>query len=228
MQTTNLVVVAHPDDEILGIGATGAKLVRQGEVVQALILCGNVDARTLRPKDADLASDLARANEAVGFEMPVLGDFPNIRMNSVPHIELVQFMEEHLAKIGPLRVFTHHPADLNDDHRQVSRACLAAFRLFQRRADVVPPRSLHFMEIQSATDWCLDPTLSGFRPNLYVEIADELDRKLEALSCYRNVMRDYPHSRSDEAIRGLAAVRGAQSGQLYAEAFQTVFRREFS
>ena len=226
MKKTNLIVVAHPDDEILGFGATGAKLAGFGEIIQPVILCGNVHARGRRPSDTELAEDIAKANNVVGFEDPALGEFPNLRMNTIAQIEIVEFIEASIARYSPHRVFTHHPADLNDDHRQVARACLAAFRLFQRRPDVGPPQSIHYMEIQSATDWAIDTTLSQFSPNLFVEIGEYLDTKLEALSCYRNVMRDFPHPRSDEAIRGLAAYRGAQGGQKYSEAFETVMQRD--
>ena len=53
----------------------------------------------------------------------------------------------------------------------------------------------------------------------------KLSKKLEALDAYRGVKRDYPHPRSAQAIEGLAAYRGAQSGCNYAEAFQVAFRR---
>ncbi|ANY18929.1 hypothetical protein A6F68_00394 [Tsuneonella dongtanensis] len=79
------------------------------------------------------------------------------------------------------------------------------------------------MEIPSATDWSF-PTLGpAFEANEYVGIDDTLDTKLAALACYRKVMRPFPHPRSEEAIRGLAAVRGAECGLGHAEAFQTVF-----
>lgn len=224
MAQINLVVVAHPDDEILGFGATGAKLAAGGEVVQPIILCGNVDARTRRPTNEQLYADMLAANRAVGFAEPVLGEFPNIRMNSVDHLDLVQFIEKQVAAFQPQRIFTHHPADLNDDHKQVCRATLAAARLFQRRDDVTPLESLHLMEVPSSTDWGFPAAENNaFVPNLFVEVGDFLDRKLEALGCYSNVMRPFPHSRSVEALRGLAAVRGAQCGLGYAEAFQTVF-----
>jgi LmbE family N-acetylglucosaminyl deacetylase len=223
----NLVVVAHPDDEILGFGAAGAKLVEDGEIVQPVLLCANVDARNQRPRDSELAADIEAANETAGFRAPILGDFPNIRMNTVPHIEIVQFIEAQIEQFTPTRVFTHHPADLNDDHRQVSRACLAASRLAQRRKQQEVVKSLHLMEILSATDWVLDASARRFEPNLFVEVGKHVDTKLRALACYRNVMRNYPHPRSEEAIRGLAAIRGAQSGQQFAEAFQTVFQRDF-
>lgn len=226
MTIVNLVIVAHPDDEILGFGAAGAKLIEDGEIVQPALLCANVDARSQRPRDTELAADIEAANETVGFRAPILGDFPNIRMNTVPHIEIVQFIEAQIEKFGPTRVWTHHPADLNDDHRQVSRACLAASRLAQRRMQSPALKSLHFMEILSATDWALDASARRFEPNLFIEVDKHVDTKLRALACYRNVMREYPHPRSEEAIRGLAAIRGAQSGQLFAEAFQTVFQRD--
>lgn len=219
----NLVVVAHPDDEVLGIGAAGAKFSHRGEIVQPIFLCGDVDVRTLRPTNEELAADIEKACRIVGFEMPTLGNFPNIRLNTVPHLELVQFVEKQIERYEPTRIFTHHPADLNDDHNFVSRATLAAARLAQRRKDVRPIRSLHFMEILSSTDWAFPHVRGAFQPTDYVEIGEFLDTKLAALESYRNVMRPFPHSRSREVVRGLAAVRGGESGLRYAEAFQTIF-----
>ena len=226
MSKMNLVVVAHPDDEILGFGAAGAKLAKQGEVVQPVILCGNVDARNKRPSDEELYADMQQANEMVGFRSPVLGSFPNIKMNTVDHLSMVQFVEKQIVEFQPQRIFTHHPSDLNDDHLHVSRACAAASRFFQRRDDIAPLESLHFMEIQSSTDWSFKTGSDAFHPNLFIDIEHELDDKLRALACYRNVVRKFPHPRSEEALRGLAAYRGGQSGQKYSEAFQTIFMRE--
>jgi len=221
----NLVVVAHPDDEILGFGATGAKLAAAGEVVQPLILCGRVDARTQRPTDQQLFEDMLAANQKVGFCRPALGDFPNLRMNSVDHLDIVQFIEAKVMEFRPDRIFTHHPTDLNDDHKQVSKACMAAARLFQRRDDLPPLEMLALMEIPSSTDWSFAAVESEtFRPDTFIPVGDYLDAKLEALSLYRSVMRPFPHPRSKEVLLGLAAVRGAQSGLGMAEAFQTIFR----
>lgn len=222
-----IVVVAHPDDEILGFGATGAKLVREGSIIQPVILCGNVDVRHKRPSDNELYQDMISANQILGFEEPVLGNFPNIRMNNVDHLDIVQFIEKQILKFRPVRIFTHHPSDLNDDHCQIAKACMAASRYYQRRKDIPALKSLSFMEIQSATDWGFEASGDSFKPNHYVEITEEIDLKLKALACYRNVMRDFPHPRSLEAIKGLAAYRGGQSGQKYSEAFQTIFQQGF-
>lgn len=221
----NLVVVAHPDDEILGFGGTGAKLAAAGETVQPVILCGSVDARTRRPTSTQLFSDVTEANRTAGFNQPVLGDFPNIRMNTIAHLSLVEFIEAQVLEFQPHRIFTHHPADLNDDHKQVCWAAATAARLFQRRSGVQPLDSLHLMEVPSSTDWGFPAAEGkGFIPNTFVEIGGYIDLKIEALSCYTNVMREFPHPRSPEALRSLSAVRGAQCGLGFAEAFQTIFQ----
>lgn len=226
MSFLNLIVVAHPDDEILGIGATGTKLVSRGEEVQALILSGKVEARESKPSKKELISDIHKANNFLGFNRPTVGDFPNIRMNNVDHIDLVKFIEDAIEELNPHRIFTHHPFDLNDDHYHVSKACLAASRFFQRKSEKSNFLSLHYMEIQSSTDWSYQGSGLSFSPNLYVEIDDFLENKIQALNLYKGVMREFPHPRSHEAIKGLAAYRGGQSGQSYSEAFQTVFSKE--
>lgn len=226
LSNLNLIVVAHPDDEILGFGGTGVKLVNDGEIVQPIILCGNVDVRNHRPTDEELYQDMCAANRELGFAEPVLGTFPNIKMNTVPHIEVVQFIERQIEAFKPTRIFTHHPGDLNDDHVQVSRACQAAARLYQRRPDIPALQSFYFMEILSSTDWAFPTTGENFIPSTFIEIDEEgLDKKIKALRHYRNVMRQFPHPRSNEILQGLAAYRGGQSGLNYAEAFQLVFQQ---
>lgn len=218
-----LIVVAHPDDEVLGCGATGAALAAAGHSVRACFLSSHAEARGGRPVGDELASDMRTAQAQLGFGGPFLGEFPNIRMNTVPHIELVRFIETALEASGAQVVFTHHPADLNDDHVQTARACMAASRLFQRRNDIAPLRRLYFMEISSSTDWSFPAAGSQFAPDTFVATGNWLDRKLAALRAYRGVMRPYPHPRSEEAVRALAVQRGSQAGLAGAEAFQTAF-----
>ena len=220
-----LIVVAHPDDEVLGCGGTASLLASQGCEVRACILSSGVDARSQRPTDQELLDDIDSARRKLGMGQPILGDFPNIKLNVVPHIELVQFIEDAIRQSEADIIFTHHPGDLNVDHECTSRACQAACRLFQRKDGIRRLRSLHFMEVLSSTDWAFEGSSVRFNANTYVEIGEEhLGRKIEALRAYRKVIRDYPHPRSEEVLRGLAAYRGGQAGVRFAEAFQTVFR----
>lgn len=221
-----LIVVAHPDDEVLGCGGTMYKLAAKGNVVDVCILSGKAAARTRRPSDDELRADEDASMQALGVSAVYRADFPNIQFNTVPHLSLVQFIEKTMLVAKPDVLITHHPADTNNDHVHTSLATQAALRLFQRREDVSPVSSLYFMEVPSATDWSVNHAEHAFRPDTFFEIGkDGLAKKLAALAMYRGVMRPFPHPRSDEVITGLAAVRAGQSGYCYAEAFETAFRR---
>ncbi len=221
-----LIVVAHPDDEVLGAGATIKKLSDEGHRVDLCILCTDANARAFRPSDEELNNDLDESAAMLGIHRKYEASFPNIKMNNVNHLELVQFIEKAIADSEPDVVITHHPADTNNDHMHTSMACQAAIRLFQRRPEMKPLGEFWFMEVLSSTEWSVNTSMNRFVPNTYVEVGRErIDTKLRALATYRGVMRDYPHPRSDEAIVGLAAYRGAQSGCHFAEAFECVLRR---
>jgi N-acetylglucosamine malate deacetylase 1 len=223
-----LVVVAHPDDEVLGAGATMYKLVQEGHSVNVCILSGEVSARQFRPTSDELNEDVQSSMNILGVDKVITGDFPNIEFNNSGHLKLVQFIEKAIIETKADVVFTHHSADLNNDHLHTSLACQAAVRLFQRRNDVKPLKELLFMEVPSSTEWGLNKAMNQFSPNTFIEVGEKsVDKKIEALSMYRGVMRDFPHPRSKEAIKGLAAYRGGQSGMFYAEAFESVFRRGF-
>lgn len=220
-----LIVVAHPDDEVLGCGATTAALASAGLSVRSCILSGEVEARQRRPAVPDLLEDTRRAQATLGAGDPYLGSFPNIRFNTVPHLELVQFIEHAILDSGATTIFTHHPLDLNNDHLHTSLACQAAARLFQRRSGVPHLQGLYFMEVLSSTDWAM-PGRGAFQPDTFFSLSEaDVDRKIEALRCYRGVMREPPHPRSEEILRGHARWRGAQAGVALAEAFQTAFHR---
>ncbi len=219
-----LVVVAHPDDEVLGFGGTASVLTSAGLRVGACILSGTVNARTNRPAVHELHSQAAAANKALGMDDPVMGEFPNIAFNTVAHLELVQFIEKTIREREVTHLFTHHPGDLNDDHLHTSRACQAAARLSQRQRGLSALRGLYYMEILSSTDWAFSGG-NAFRADTYMPIASSgVSRKLEALGCYSNVLRPHPHPRSEETVRALARVRGSEAGVDHAEAFQTAFR----
>jgi LmbE family N-acetylglucosaminyl deacetylase len=223
-----LIVVAHPDDEVLGAGATIFKLSSEGHQIDVCIMSGNVEARKNRPDLNELDQDVQSSLDILGVRNTIKGGFPNIKFNNVNHLELVQFIEKAIVDSGADIVITHHPADTNNDHLHTSIATQAAIRLFQRNPKIKPIKELLFMEVPSSTEWSVNKAMNLFNPNLFIEVGKEaVEKKVHALSLYRGVMRPYPHPRSNEFIKGLAAYRGGQSGTYYAEAFESVFRRGF-
>lgn len=218
-----LVVVAHPDDEVLGAGATIHKLTQEGNNVAVAIMSGHAAARA--NISATLKDDEANAMRIMGVKKVYHADFPNIKMNTVAHLDLVQFIEGCIEDWKAEAIITHHPSDTNIDHQETSHAANAACRLFQRKEGVPRLKEFLYMEAPSSTEWTLDSSENRFLPNTFVEIGEEgIAKKIEALSVYAGVMRPYPHPRSEEALKGLAAYRGSQAGVNYAEAFETVFR----
>lgn len=221
----HLFVVAHPDDEVLGAGATIHKLINNGHSVAIAIMCGEVTAR--QQLSLSLSEDEAEAMSILGVKKVYHSSFPNIKMNTVPHLELVRFIELCIEDWQAEAIFTHHPSDTNNDHVMTSYAAQAASRLFQRKKGVPQLREFVYMEVPSSTEWSFDSSANRFSPNMFEEIGREgILVKIKALEAYKGVMRSYPHPRSNEALEGLAAYRGVQSGCNYAEAFECVFRSE--
>lgn len=219
-----LVVVAHPDDEVLGAGATIHKLIAEGNNVAVAIMVSQAAAR--KDLSSTLSTDEAEALSIIGVTKTYHANFPNIRMNTVPHLDLVQFVEKCIEDWNAEAIITHHPSDTNNDHIQTSYAVQAASRLFQRRENLPAVKRLLYMEVPSSTEWSFDTSANRFSPNYFVEIGKNgVELKMQALSAYKGVMRPYPHPRSNEALEGLAAYRGVQAGCNYAEAFECAFMR---
>lgn len=224
MTMNYLVVVAHPDDEVLGAGATINKLIQAGHKVAVAIMVSQAAAR--KDLSVSLSDDEKEAFGVMGVTKAYHANFPNIKMNTVPHLELVQFVEHCIEDWNVDAIITHHPSDTNNDHVQTSYAVQAACRLFQRRENIPTLKQLLYMEVPSSTEWSFDTTANRFTPNYFVEIGKEgIEVKIKALSAYKGVMRPYPHPRSVEAMEGLAAYRGAQAGCNYAEAFECAYMR---
>lgn len=131
-----LFVVAHPDDEVLGAGATIYKLIKDGNHVAVCTMANHAAARS--NISATLAEDQNTAMGLLGVTKVYHGDFPNIQMNTIPHLKLVQFIEGCIEAFQANAIVTHHPSDTNNDHVMTSYAAQAASRLFQRKEGIAP------------------------------------------------------------------------------------------
>jgi LmbE family N-acetylglucosaminyl deacetylase len=217
-----LVVAAHPDDEVLGCGATIAKHAKAGDRVHIVILAEGVTSRderrdrSLREDDlAGLAGCARRAREILGAASVELHDFPDNRMDCVDLLDIVKVIESHVSRCSPEIVYTHHPGDVNVDHRRVHEAVITACRPFPCQT----VKTLLFFEVASCTEWQMPGSAPPFLPNWFVETSDTLPDKMLALAAYGSEMRPWPHARSLEAVEHLARWRGATVGVAAAEAF---------
>lgn len=219
-----LVVVAHPDDETIGMGGTIARHVHEGHKVFAISMTNGVGSReTTKTEEIHARFDSANsAAEILGFTWLGHADFPDNALDSAPLLEIAKFIEKFKKKEKFDLVYTHSTADLNVDHRIVCQAVLTAFR---------PQPNEYWSEIRvfetsSATDYGHLSISRPFLPNVFVNIERYWDKKSKALEAYKSELRDYPHSRSKAGLECLARVRGSSVGVMMAEAFEIVRKIE--
>jgi LmbE family N-acetylglucosaminyl deacetylase len=216
-----LAVVAHPDDEILGCGATLRRLADAGHNIFSCILCSAAGERFNRPSADRLKQVAKKASKLIGVADSLEYDFANIQFNVVPHIEIVRAVEAAITKYKPAWIFTHHPGDLNIDHRVCYEATMAAAMLPQRLSSELSPtmiEKIFLFEILSSTDWA-PPMGEAFRPNSFFDVRATFEAKMNALDAFEGALKSAPHSRSHENVRRLGMLRGAQVGIEIAEAF---------
>ena len=220
-----LVVVAHPDDEVLGCGGTLSKYLAQGKVVRVVILAEGSSCRWDRLSVACEAS-LAAIQQRRGFAekaMAVLGvndvvfhELPCGRLDQVPIIDLGKIVEAHIRDFKPDTVFTHSGDDANSDHRTTFNAVITATRPLPGSC----VRTVFTMEILSSSEWRFIET---FHPNYFVDIEGHLEAKTQAFDCYSLTEgQAFPHPRCEEGLRVQACMRGMQVGLRHAEAFHLV------
>lgn len=218
---TVLVVVAHPDDEVLGCGGTIARLAKEGRKVHVLQLADGESSREMsEPVRVDefvqkRVSAAQQACEIMGCASLECMGLPDNRLDRLELLDIVKMIEQHVDRHQPTTVFTHHSGDVNIDHRIVHEAVLVACRPLPGH----PVRELIFFEVPSSTEW--RPPASGqpYLPNLFMDISEVLPVKLQAMQAYASELRQFPHPRSLRAIEALAQWRGATVGVAAAEAF---------
>ena len=216
--TAVLVVCAHPDDEVLGMGATIALHVRNGDDVR--VVCVTDGSSSQYPGDAgtrDRKKDEAvRAAAELGVEDYVHLDLPDMRLDTVPHVELNRVVEEHVRDVRPSVVYVTHP-DVNRDHRALFDSVAVAARPTPGQ----PVRRLLTFAPTSSIEWT-PPALNWFVPNWFVDVTATFEQKIAAFACFATEQRDFPHPRNERALRAHAQFHGASVGCEYAEPFVLV------
>jgi N-acetylglucosamine malate deacetylase 1 len=224
--STCLIIAAHPDDEILGVGGTAARHVRGGGRVEVLIVAEGATSRTAARDTVASAGELDALRKAarqaaaeLGTQPPRFMGLPDNRLDSLDLLDLVKAIEAVVNDVCPDVVYTHHAGDLNSDHGLVQRAVLTACRPLPG----TKIRAIYGFETVSSTEWGRG---EAFVPTRYVAVEGEMPAKLAALRHYKGEMRPFPHARSLEAVEALARLRGAQAGVAAAEAFTVLLEVE--
>jgi LmbE family N-acetylglucosaminyl deacetylase len=210
-----VVVAAHPDDEVLGAGATLARHVRAGDDVHAVVLADGAMSRYEAHMVGELQSGGVAAARHIGFSSVRFESFPDQRLDQVAIVDLTQHVENVLADLQPDVVYTHFRGDVNADHKLVAQAVWTACRPYR----MPNLRLIAAFETPSSTEWCCPVDGVAFRPTLFVDVTETIECKLSAMACYESELREYPHPRSLQALRERASYWGSTVGCMAAEPF---------
>lgn len=214
---TVLVIAAHPDDEILGAGATFAKLLACGHAVHALVVCEGETVRfTSQGRDVDQQDHARKAASVIGFTSFQCLRMKDQGLDTYSQIDLNQRLEDIIDELRPSVVYTHFSGDINRDHQVVHDSVMVATRPCR---DFI--RQVLAFETPSATGlW----TKHCFNPDTFEVVTDTLDIKLRAMACYETESPEFPHPRSIDALRHRARYWGNIIYRPAAEAFVTLRR----
>ena len=216
-----LVVAAHPDDEVLGMGGTIAKYASQGAEVAVLIVTdGSTSQYHDNPKLQEILKNKQEETrnccKTLGVQHIFYGNLPDMKLDVMPHIEINKVIETVVDNFQPTMVFTHFYGDVNKDHRMVHEATLVACRPTANQC----VKKLFLYTVPSSTEWNVQTTENVFLPNWYEDISgDYAEKKYKAMEFYKTELREYPHPRSTQYLRIADSAEGNRVGLLVAESF---------
>lgn len=218
-----LMIAAHPDDEIMGAGATMAMHVSQNDEVRCIILGEGQTSRYNNRCEVSsevldrLHNDTIEASKFIGFSKVYFANFPDNRFDRVDLLDIIKYVENIIKEYKPDIVYTHYSGDLNIDHQLTFKAALTATRPF----GTYTVKELYTFSTLSSTEWNFGYG-NTFRPNYFIDIEEYMDKKINAMKCYKSELCQFPHPRSIEGIRLQAKNFGIVIGKNYAEAFMII------
>lgn len=213
-----LIIAPHPDDEVLGVGGTIARLVSEGNGITVAIVTRGWEPLFPNTQVEHVREEAHRANELLGVKTLRFMDLPVTKLNAIPKHELNKKFEQLLDEEKPQLVFLPFRGDLQEDHRQVFDASMVALRPLANRRQI---KKVLCYETVSETH-CTTGRAGCFEPQLWVDISNHLSAKIEAMRIYLSQLQPEPGTRSLEAISSLARWRGSTAGMFAAECFMVV------
>lgn len=221
-QTNSVLVLApHADDEVLGVGASIPWHVAHGEAVDVLVLTNaHLGAPELIPEAIipQVRAEAKKAHALLGVRDTYFENLLAPRLDTEPCYQIANTIKEYIDRIRPTTLYIPFRGDLHVDHSAIFTAALVAARPMAGQ----PVRRVLAYETLSETEWGAPLAGDIFVPTLFRDVSEHLQAKVDAMSCFESQLNPFPHPRSAEAIKALAATRGSSVGCHAAEAFQVI------
>lgn len=209
-----LIVSAHADDESFGMGGALNRFKLEGHELHWLILSKlwepKWDSEQIKIRDREIK----KISASIGFSSTTQWDFPDNAMDKHSLDEYQSRMIPFMNELLPSDIFCPGPWDWNTEHR-------LAYQIVEMTTKAIFSPNLkriYSYEIPSSTEWKL-ANGQCFEPNYFINIEGFLEAKATLFKIYESENHSFPHSRSEEYIKALSKIRGAQAGIKAAEAF---------
>lgn len=214
-----LIVSVHPDDEVLGCGGTILKHKAYGNKVYWLILTDVSIEHGFSPSRVSSRSEeIRKVSEKFGFQGVFNLKLPTMRLDTLPIGEIVLGVSKVMTEVQPDIVYLVNRSDIHSDHKIAFQALLSCTKNF--RYPYI--RRVLSYECLSETEFAPPVPEAAFLPNVFVDISDYFDTKIEIMKVYESEVMEGPLPRSLSTIEALARFRGSQIGVKYAEAFMLI------
>ena len=208
-----LVISPHPDDETLGCGGTLIRHKKEGDEIHWLIMT-NVNSSEKKIHSVK-EKEIEEVSKAYNFDSTSRTKFLTSELDSAPRKEIIQVISKVFEEIQPNFLYLPFKNDIHSDHSIVFDAAASCTKSF--RYPYV--KKVMIYETISETEFSIRPDREQFKPNLWIDISDYIDEKIEIMSLYESEIGKEPFPRSEQNIRSLAKFRGSTVGALSAEAF---------
>ena len=222
-----LIIVAHPDDELLGLGASMNRLINKFSIKTHVVILGEGITSRADKRDRDNwqreleihRNNIYQAQKAIGYHSVSIYDFPDNRFDTVALLDIIKVIEKEKNDFKPDIIFTHHGGDVNIDHQKTFEAVITACRPMKDES----VRSIITFETPSGTEWIASTDPRHFVPNFFITVDKEnINAKILGIESYEFEKREYPHPRSPKSLEIQAQRWGVSVGSDYAEAFTIV------
>ena len=206
-----VIIAAHPDDEVLGMGGTIKKLSKAGHQIHLCVVSDGSAGIKNKEKMISLRKNAClKSSKVLGIDSVDFLDLPDMKLDDIPQLEINLLLEQLINKYKPSVVYTTPYSDFHKDHQKIHECTLVATRPVASRV-----KQLFSYEIPGTVK-------TAFNPNYYENISKEISYKIKAFKFYSTEIQKFPHPRSIESVENLATHRGIESGIKKAEAFRLI------
>lgn len=214
-----MVVAVHPDDETLGCGGTLLRLKEMDKQTAWLIVTNTNNNPNYSEEFIDRRNrEVEKVKQVYGFDFTAWLPFPASQLEESSKLELVKSIDKAVKEFKPDTLFLPFPWDIHKEHQVAFEAALACTKVFRNPF----VKRVILMETPSETDFSPAYVSNGFQPNLFVDIAPYLEKKLEIMRIFEGEVHPHPFPRSIESLNALAIYRGGQAGCAAAESFMII------